>query len=100
MGYLQAVARAFVFIQKLAGLPVKFQVGEPWWWIMPDHRICLYDAAATAAFGGVVGAAFPILAGPKTAAQNAMLDRAGELLAASTAALVIAAVEDEAGTAV
>jgi uncharacterized protein (TIGR02217 family) len=95
MGYLRAVGRAFAHILKLAGLPVKFQVGEPWWWITPDHRICLYDAAATAAFGAL-SVSIPDIRGPKTAAQNAMLDRAGELLAASTAALV-AAVEDEAG---
>ncbi len=97
MAYLQAVGRAFAFILKEAGLPVKFQVGEPWWWVMPDHRICLYDAAATAAFGAL---SVPIadIRGPKTAAQNAMLDRAGEMLAASTAALVAAAA-DEAGTA-
>lgn len=96
MGYLQAVGRAYAQIQKLAGLPVKFQVGEPWWWVMPDHRICLYDATATAAFGAL---SVPIsdIRGPKTAAQKAMLDRAGEFLAASTAALVTA-VEDEAGT--
>jgi uncharacterized protein (TIGR02217 family) len=97
MAYLQAVGRAFAYIQKQAGLPVKFQVGEPWWWITPDHRICLYDAAATAAFGAL-SVSIPDIRGTKTAAQNAMLDRAGELLAASTAAL-IAAVEDEADTA-
>ena len=33
MAYLQAVARAFVFILKQAGQPVHFQIGEPWWWI-------------------------------------------------------------------
>lgn len=96
MDYLQAAGRAFGFIQKEAGLPVKFQVGEPWWWVMPDHRICLYDAAATAAFG-VLSVPIPDIRGATTAAQKAMLDKAGELLAASTAALV-AAVEDEAGT--
>jgi uncharacterized protein (TIGR02217 family) len=96
MGYLQAVGRAFAFIQKQAELPVKFQVGEPWWWIRPDHRICLYDAAATAAFGAL-SVSIPDIRGAKTAAQNAMLDRAGELLATSTAALV-AAVQDEADT--
>jgi hypothetical protein len=96
MAYLQAVGRAFAYIQKLAGLPVKFQVGEPWWWIMPDHRICLYDAAATAAFG-VLSVPIADIRGSKTTAQNAMLDKAGEFLAVSTAALV-AAVEDEAGT--
>ncbi len=95
MGYLQAVARAFVFILKDAGQPVKFQIGEPWWWIMPDGRICLYDARAAAAFGAL-SVSIPQIAGAKTAAQNAMLDRAGELLAASTAALA-QAVRDEAG---
>lgn len=97
MAYLQAIGRAFAYIQKLAGLPVLFQVGEPWWWIMPDGRICLYDAAATAAFGAL---SVPIadIRGPKTAAQKAMLDKAGEMLAASTAALV-EAVRDEAGSA-
>ncbi len=97
MAYLQAVGRAFAYIQKLAELPVKFQVGEPWWWITPDHRICLYDGAATAAFGQL-SVSIPDIRGAKTEAQNAMLDRAGELLAASTAALV-AAVEAEADTA-
>lgn len=95
MAYLQAVGRAFAYIQKQAGLPVKFQVGEPWWWVTPDHRICLYDAAASAAFGAL-SVSIPDIRGPKSAAQIAMLDKAGELLAASTAAL-IAAVENEAG---
>jgi uncharacterized protein (TIGR02217 family) len=97
MGYLQAVAQAFVFILKEAGLPVKFQIGEPWWWIMPDGRICLYDVAATDSFGGL-SVSITDIKGPKTAAQNAMLDRAGELLAASTAS-VVAAAKDAAGTA-
>ena len=97
MAYVQAVARAFVFILKAAGLPVHFQIGEPWWWVMPDGRICLYDAAASAAFGAL-SVSIPNIAGPKTAAQKAMLDRAGELLAASTAS-VLSAVRDEAGSA-
>src|SRR3546814_10173284 len=45
MGYLQAVARAFVAIGAAAGLALKFQVGEPWWWIAGEGRICAYDAA-------------------------------------------------------
>ena len=97
MGYLKAVARVFVFIQKEAGLPVKFQIGEPWWWIMPDGRICLYDAAATVALGAQ-SVSIQDIRGPKTAAQNAMLDKAGELLAASTASIFAAAI-DEAGAA-
>ena len=97
MGYLQTVARGFVAIQIEAGLPVKFQIGEPWWWIMPDGRICLYDDAAKASIGDKL-VSIPQIQGDKTAAQAAMLDRAGELLAASTAALCDA-VKDAAGPA-
>ena len=54
-----------------------------------DHRICLYDAAAKAAFGGN-----PVVIndvrGSLTAAQRALLDQAGALLASSTAALCAA----------
>lgn len=95
MGYLQAVARAFTAIARDAGAAIKFQVGEPWWWVMPDDgRICLYDAAAQAEFGEAL-VSIADIRGPKTAAQNAMLDQAGTLLAQSTADL-IAAVENEA----
>ena len=97
MNYLKAVARAFVFILKEAGLPVKFQIGEPWWWIMPDGRICLYDAAATAAFG-TLSVSISDIKGSKSPAQKAMLDRAGAILAASTAS-ICAAATDEAGSA-
>jgi len=87
MAYLQAVARAFMGIAVAAGLAPKFQVGEPWWWIMPDGRPCLYDASAVAAFAPV---AIGSIAGPKTPARIATLDAAGACLAASTAALVAA----------
>ncbi len=90
IAYLAAVARAFVYIQKLAGLPVKFQIGEPWWWVMPDKRICLYDAAATAKFGAL-SVSIASINGPKTAPQIAMLDKAGELLATSTNTIFAAA---------
>ncbi len=88
MGYLQAVARAFLGIAVAAGLAPKFQVGEPWWWIMPDGRPCIYDASAVAAFAPV---AIGSILGMKTPARIATLDAAGVCLAASTAALVAAA---------
>ncbi len=99
MAYLQAVARDFVRIALAAGLPVRFQVGEPWWWTMPDGRPCLYDDAARAAFGDLA-VEIPRLRGPKTAAQSTLLDAAGALLARSTAALTAAvgAVAPEAET--
>lgn len=86
MAWLQDVARAFVTLLQGAGLPVLFQIGEPWWWVMGDGRICLYDDAATAAFGGD-----PVVVAdmrePLDEAQIRLLDRAGELLSDSTAAL-------------
>ena len=84
MDYLKAVAAAFVGIAVEAGLAVQFQVGEPWWWVLPDGRPCLYDANAVAA---IDPAAVPTVRASLTDAQKATLDRAGALLAASTAAL-------------
>jgi uncharacterized protein (TIGR02217 family) len=97
MGYLQLVARAFVEIARAAGLTVQFQVGEPWWWVNPDRKLCLYDAATVAALGPL-SVPLPDLGATVSAAQTAMLNAAGVLLAASTAALT-AAVRDEAGAA-
>lgn len=84
MAYLRLVAQAFALILSEAGLPVRFQVGEPWWWVMPDGRICLYDDAAVLAFspGPIAN-----VRGPLNAAQEAVLDAAGAVLAESTAAL-------------
>ena len=97
IGWLQATARAFVALQKEAGLPVRFQLGEPWWWVTGAGRICLYDDAAKAALGGNP-IAIADLRQPLNAAHKALLDQAGMLLATSTAALV-AAVRAEAGAA-
>jgi uncharacterized protein (TIGR02217 family) len=71
MAYLQAVAREFAGIAREAGLAVRFQIGEPWWWTLPDGSLCLHDAAAQAALAGA----------------SDMLAAAGALLAASTLAL-------------
>lgn len=89
MGWLQSAAAAFVGLMKAAGVPVRFQVGEPWWWVMADGRICLYDDAARAVFGGSPVAIADIRQGLDSA-QTALLDQAGACLASSTAALVAA----------
>jgi len=86
MAWLQAVATQFVGLMREADAPVRFQIGEPWWWIMPDGRICLYDDAARAAFGGnpVI---IDTMRAQLTPAQDALLASAGTLLAQSTHAL-------------
>jgi uncharacterized protein (TIGR02217 family) len=87
MSYLRLVAQAFAGLAAAAGLRVRFQIGEPWWWVIPDGRICLYDAAAVAAFAPV-----PIadVRAPLSEAQRSTLDAAGAVLADSTAALAAA----------
>ncbi|WP_375272827.1 DUF2460 domain-containing protein [Sphingomonas sp.] len=91
MAYLHDVARAFVDLGVAAGLAPKFQVGEPWWWTMPDGRPCLYDEHAVAALRP---AAVPSVRGVLDVEQCATLDRAGAMLAASTAALTAAVRRD------
>ncbi|MDT8280593.1 MAG: DUF2460 domain-containing protein, partial [Erythrobacter sp.] len=86
MAWLTDVARDFVALLRQAGLPVRFQIGEPWWWVTSAGEICLYDEAAKAAFGGTP----PVITdvgGPLTFAQTSLLDEAGVLLAQSTANL-------------
>ena len=97
MGYLQAVARAFVFIAASAGHAARFQVGEPWWWVLPDGRPCLYDASARAALGRAPVEIPMVNSKSLSAAQKTLLDAAGALLAASTAALVAAVRLDQPG---
>src|SRR5207237_1760925 len=79
MYYLRVVALAFVGIAQAAGLSVRFQIGEPWWWVMPDGRRCIHDAAARAALEDPPE---QNVRGPTV--DTAVLDAAGALLAAST----------------
>ncbi|MEO6092188.1 MAG: DUF2460 domain-containing protein [Novosphingobium sp.] len=97
MAWLRGAAAEFTALMMGAGVPLRVQIGEPWWWVMADGRICLYDAAAKQALGGNPPA-INDMRQPLTPAQTALLDAAGALLAASTAAIV-AAVRAAAGPA-
>ena len=89
MGWLQAVAGALVGLMVAAGVPVRVQIGEPWWWITPGGQICLYDAAAKTALGGNPVVIADMQAS-LTSAEQALLDAAGGLLSGATAALTSA----------
>lgn len=99
MAWLHAVAARFVGLLEQAGLPVRFQIGEPWWWVtFTTHEICLYDDAARAAFGGNPVVIADMRA-PLTPEQTALLDSAGALLAQSTANLAAAVLDAATGPA-
>ena len=96
MAWLQASAVRFVDLLNTNGLPVRMQIGEPWWWTTFDtFEICLYDDAARAAFGGSPPT-ISDMRQPLDSAQTALLDQAGALLAQSTADLT-AAIRSAAG---
>ncbi|MGI8942627.1 MAG: DUF2460 domain-containing protein [Qipengyuania sp.] len=97
MGWLRAVAANFVALADAAGHPVRFQIGEPWWWVMADGRPCIYDDAALAIYNAEgLMTTIPTLRMTLYPPHHALLDRAGEILAQSTAALA-QAVRDAAG---
>jgi uncharacterized protein (TIGR02217 family) len=74
MSYLQDVAASFATIAQDSGLPVRFQVGEPWWWLDADGELCVHDEAAKAAHGGI--APTPEQAGTSLAASTTALTNA------------------------
>jgi len=90
MEWLGRVAAELVGIAVAEGLEPRFQIGEPWWWVRADGAICCYDELARAALGGSP-AVIADVRETLDAAQRAVLDQAGELLAASTASIFAAA---------
>ena len=96
MAWLGQVTRTLVGLMDEAGLRPWFQVGEPWWWVGPDHKPCFYDAATVAAYLAESGVTAPPIAdmrGEKSVAERAFLDFLGVRLAQSTALLVAEARE-------
>ena len=86
MAWLQAVATRFTSLAIEAGAVPRFQIGEPWWWVGPGHRPCLYDAATTALYPLPV----PVITDSRavtSAAERDYLDWCGALLGQATLAL-------------
>jgi uncharacterized protein (TIGR02217 family) len=90
MAWLQSVALAFNAMAVAAGVSPRFQIGEPWWWVGPDWRPCLYDPATVALYLAETGLVAPPIADIRsvTAADaRAYLDWCGGLLGRATLAL-------------
>lgn len=86
-GWLVAIARQFADLLAEEGGEVRFQVGEPWWWVGPDGAPCFYDAATVAAWTAGHGTAPPSMmnvSGERLSAEKQYLDWLGERLAAAT----------------
>lgn len=83
INYLRFVTVEFCEILAAVSLPIRFQIGEPWWWITPEGRICLYDDFARKSFGKRL-VDIPTIYGQQNEAQKSLLDAAGQKLALST----------------
>jgi uncharacterized protein (TIGR02217 family) len=97
MSWLQGVAAGFAALARAAGQRVRFQVGEPWWWVS-GNRLCAYDAATRAAYAAETGLAAPEIRDVRsmtTVPKRAFLDWLGVRLGAATLALRDAAAADE-----
>lgn len=86
IAFLGRIAAELAGISVEFGLEPQIQIGEPWWWTMPDGAICLYDDSARAAFGGSPVEIANVRA-PMSAQQLTLLDQAGGLLAGSTGSI-------------
>jgi uncharacterized protein (TIGR02217 family) len=92
MAFLQTVLKQFVIDARSFGLPVKAQVGEPWWWVSLDsaQKPCFYDASTTALYLSETGQVAPIITSALILPNPAQLNYCtwlGAKLAASTQAL-------------
>ncbi|WP_138379148.1 DUF2460 domain-containing protein [Luteithermobacter gelatinilyticus] len=91
MTYLKEVFLELADLQVAAGMAVKLQIGEPWWWISlgPASSVPhFYDPATTALYTAETGLSVParhqLATESYTADQEAYLVWLGEKLAAST----------------
>ena len=82
VGFLSRIAETFVDLVKAGGLPVTFQIGEPWWWVTPQGKLCAYDEGVRAMRPGAPD--IPDLTVTLDAAQLQHLDWAGTQLATAT----------------
>lgn len=92
--WLGTVVEAALGLAVDEGLAPAFQVGEPWWWVGPDQRPCLYDAATVALWQSVAAAPPPTISdirGAKSAEAQEYLNWCGQQLAAATAGMCTAA---------
>ena len=84
--FLRAVALMLAQMQADTGLPVKVQIGEPWWWLNAAKAPCIYDPAMRALLDPAVPDITDLTA-PLSPAQKAILAQAGTVLGQLTNAI-------------
>lgn len=91
IGYLQGVSVEFMGLANTLGVPLHFQIGEPWWWVnFTDQKPFFYDPGTVALYLSETGLVAPTITDmklPMTPQQLAYLDWLGTKLGASTIAL-------------
>ena len=88
--WLHSIAGDFARLAQTAGQRVRFQIGEPWWWVGADNRLCAYDAATVGLYAAATGLAAPEIRDVRAMtmpAKQAFLDWLGARLGVATLAL-------------
>lgn len=74
MSWLQQVFVEFAKILHDAGHVPYMQVGEPWWWVNPDGKPCIYDYPTRLKFNAETGLYAPEIASRTTSSTGAVYD--------------------------
>lgn len=62
MSWMKKAFQEFAGFASAAGLEVRMQVGEPWWWLQPgSNEYCCYDATTLSKFNAETGLFAPYL---------------------------------------
>ena len=76
---LRALALQLGQLLQTAGLPVKVQIGEPWWWVNSDHAPCIYDDASRSLIASGTPDITDMREAPTSAQKTVMDTMAGKL---------------------
>lgn len=84
--HLVTLARQLAQLQADQAMPVKVQIGEPWWWVNSDFAPCIYDDATRA----ILDTSTPDITDMRASLnppQIAVLQTARDILGATTRAI-------------
>lgn len=86
MAWLRDIASSLAALAAADGAYVRFQVGEPWWWVGPSGAPCFYDAATVSRWTMEMAKPPPTMTeveGERSAAEREWLDWLGARLSAA-----------------
>lgn len=97
MAWLSQIARSFVDIADAEAAALRFQIGEPWWWVGSNGAPCFYDPMTVQKWTAATGVAPPVMEdvlGLRSPSEQTWLGWLGKELARATLELLAATREN------